>query len=177
MAPTCIFLASKVEVRFINPFPHKPWFLCVCSISLLKALWEKEKLLETNNFSFFPTVFSTFLENFLPLSNRLTKKTFLFHSTFCNKIDTDIQCFFHNVNKFSRDKLSFESGCKNAYSFTKQALVCTCLHSKSFENTEGKGVTSNFSFSRSVFHPSGELSAIFIKFRIVICKLFDSGRV
>ena len=51
----------------LNPFPNKSWFLRVCSTSLLKALWEKEKLLVTSNFSF-PTAFSTLLENFLPLS-------------------------------------------------------------------------------------------------------------
>ena len=68
---------------YINPFPNKPWFLLVCSASLLKTLWEKEKLL----------------------------------------------------------------------------------------------VTSNFSFSHSVFYPFGELSTIFIKFEIVICKLFQFGRV
>ena len=28
-----------------NPFPNKPLFLCVCSTSHLKTLWEKEKLL------------------------------------------------------------------------------------------------------------------------------------
>ena len=38
-------------------------------------------------------------------------------------------------------------------------------------------VTSNFSFSHSVFYPSGDLSAIFIKFEIVVCKLFQFGRV
>ena len=38
-------------------------------------------------------------------------------------------------------------------------------------------VTSNFSFSRSVFYPFGELSAIFIKLEIVVCKLFQFGRV
>ena len=54
----------------INPFPNKPWFLCVCRISLLKTLWEKEKLLLTSNFSC-PTVFSTLLENFLPYSSNL----------------------------------------------------------------------------------------------------------
>ena len=40
--------------------------------------------------------------------------------------------------------------------FPKQALVLTCLQYKSFENTVGKGeiaVTSNFSFSHSVFYP------------------------
>ena len=38
-------------------------------------------------------------------------------------------------------------------------------------------VTSNFSFSHSVFYQFGELPAIFIKFEIVICKLFQFGRV
>ena len=38
-------------------------------------------------------------------------------------------------------------------------------------------VTSNFSFYHSVFHPFGELSAIFIKFENVICKLLQFGRV
>ena len=33
------------RVKDINPFPNKPWFLCVCSTSPLKTLWEKEKLL------------------------------------------------------------------------------------------------------------------------------------
>ena len=36
---------------------------------------------------------------------------------------------------------------------------------------------SNFSFSHSVFYPFGELSAIFIKFEIVVCKLFQIGNV
>ena len=38
-------------------------------------------------------------------------------------------------------------------------------------------VTSNFSFSQSVFYPSKELSAIFIKFEIVVCKRFQFGQV
>ena len=41
----------------INPFPNKPWFLRVCSTSLLKTQWEKEKLLVTSNFSFSLSVF------------------------------------------------------------------------------------------------------------------------
>ena len=69
--------------RAFNPFPNKPWFLCVCSTSPLKTLQEKEKLL----------------------------------------------------------------------------------------------VTSSFCFSHSVFYPFGELFAIFIKFKIVVCKLFQVGRV
>ena len=41
----------------LNPFPNKPWLLRVCGTSLLKTLWEKEKLLETSNFSFSRSVF------------------------------------------------------------------------------------------------------------------------
>ena len=36
--------------------------------SLLKTLWEKEKLLVMSNFSFSHSVFSTRLDNFLPFS-------------------------------------------------------------------------------------------------------------
>ena len=68
--------------------------------------------------------------------------------------------------------------------FPKQALG---LQYKSFENTVGKGeiarnkqfllVTSNFSFSHSVFYLFEELSAIFVKFEIVICKPFQFEKV
>ena len=37
-------------------------------------------------------------------------------------------------------------------------------------------IMSNFSFSNNVFYPLGELSAIFIKFEIVVCKLLQFGR-
>ena len=36
----------------VNPFQNKPWFLHASSTSLLKTLWEKEKLLVTSNLSF-----------------------------------------------------------------------------------------------------------------------------
>ena len=38
-------------------FQNKPWFLLVCSTSLLKTLWEKQKLLVKSNFSFSHSVF------------------------------------------------------------------------------------------------------------------------
>ena len=47
---------------YINPFQNKPWFLHVCSTSLLKTLWEKEKLLVTSDFSFSHSVFYQFAE-------------------------------------------------------------------------------------------------------------------
>ena len=56
--------ATESKTAFINPFPNKPWFLRVCSISLLKTLWEKEKLLVMSNFSFSHSVFYLFGELF-----------------------------------------------------------------------------------------------------------------
>ena len=38
-------------------------------------------------------------------------------------------------------------------------------------------VMSNFSFTNSVFYPFRELSDVFIKFKIVVCKLFQFGPV
>ena len=48
---------------------------------------------------------------------------------------------------------------------------------KTLREKEKLLVTSNFSFSHSVFYPFREVSAIFIKFIIVVCKLFEFGRV
>ena len=55
---------SKGDNKYLpfNPFPNKPWFLRVCSTSLLKTLREKEKLLVTSNFSFSHSVFYLFGE-------------------------------------------------------------------------------------------------------------------
>ena len=56
---------------------------------------------------------------------------------------------------------------------TSQAF--TCLQYKSFENTVGKGeIAGNEQsvLSQSAFHLLGELSDIFIKFKIVFSKLF-----
>ena len=41
----------------INIFQNKPCFSRVCSTSLLKTLWETEKLIVTSNFSFSHRVF------------------------------------------------------------------------------------------------------------------------
>ena len=55
-------LSTAFFVSDVNLFPNKPWFLCVCSTSLLKTLWEKEKLLIMSNFSFSYSVFYPFWE-------------------------------------------------------------------------------------------------------------------
>ena len=55
--------------------------------------------------------------------------------------------------------------------------VCVTSLSKTLWEKEKLLITSNnVSFSHSVFHPFGNLSAIFVKFKIVICKLFQFGR-
>ena len=49
---------------------------------------------------------------------------------------------------------------------------------KTLREKEKLLVTSNFSFSHSVFYPFGELnSAIFIISKVVVCKFFPYGRV
>ena len=53
--PTMFSTPTKKKnlVSRINPFPSKPWFLCVCSTCLLKT---------SSNFSFFYSVFYKFRE-------------------------------------------------------------------------------------------------------------------
>ena len=58
-----IFYQAKWYFVYINPLPNKPWFLHICMNSLLKTLWEKEKLLITSNFSISHSVFSPFGEH------------------------------------------------------------------------------------------------------------------
>ena len=58
--------------------------------------------------------------------------------------------------------------------FPKQALVFMCPHYKSF-----KSMWEKEKFSHSVFYPFGKLkiSAIYIKFEVVVCKHFQYGRL
>ena len=53
-------------MRFNNSFSNKPLFFT----SILKTLWEKEKLLIMSNFFFYP-VFSTISEDLLPFLSTL----------------------------------------------------------------------------------------------------------
>ena len=50
----------------INPFPSKPWILCVCSKKLFENAVEKRKKIAP-----FSTVFSTHLGNFILFSSNL----------------------------------------------------------------------------------------------------------
>ena len=53
-----IFYVAYREI--FNPFPHNDTFRRPWETSLLKTLWEKEKLLVTSNFSFSHSVFYPF---------------------------------------------------------------------------------------------------------------------
>ena len=55
--------------------------------------------------------------------------------------------------------------------------VCSTSLLKTPRGKEKLLVTSNFSVFHGVFYPYRELSAIFIKFEIVVCKVFRFGRV
>ena len=55
--------------------------------------------------------------------------------------------------------------------------VCRTHLLKTLWEKEKLLVMSNFSFSHSVFYPFGQLSAILIKLKIVVCKLFQFERV
>ena len=49
--------STGLQPATLHPFPNNPLFLYVCTKCFLKTLWEKEKLLETSNFSFSNSVF------------------------------------------------------------------------------------------------------------------------
>ena len=53
-------LSYKVVCSHFNPVPNKPLFLRVYNASLLKTLWEKEKLRVKSNFFFSHSVFYRF---------------------------------------------------------------------------------------------------------------------
>ena len=129
---------------YFNPFPNKPWFLRVCSASLLKTLWEKDKLLVTSNLSFSHTVFYPFGK----LSDIFVKLKITMYKYF---------------NPFP-DKPWF-------------LRVCSASLLKTLWEKDKLLVTSNLSFSHRVVHPFGKLSDIFVKLKIVVCKLCQFGRV
>ena len=55
--------------------------------------------------------------------------------------------------------------------------VCSSGPLKILWEMEKSLITSNFSFSLSVFYPFGELSDFFIRFEIVVCQLSQFGSV
>ena len=88
-----------------------------------------------------------------------------------------VLCLLHHLSKLEKSgddgELSFNPF-PNKPCFLR---VCSTSLLKTLREKEKLLVTSNFSFSHSVFYLFGELSAIFNKLEIVVCKLFQFGRV
>ena len=94
-------------------------------------------------------------------------------------------CPFFDLNSLSSFKPSFGTHirCSVFFFFFNPLLkkplflrVCTFSLLKTLREKEKLLVTSNFSFSHIVFDLFGKLSAIFIKVKTVVCKLFECGR-
>ena len=94
------------------------------------------------------------------------------------KIDLEMPIFRILLDLLIKDTYTYKV--LVAYPFPKEALVFACLLYKSFENTVEKeeiAQKEQFLFFPKSFYLFGELPAIFIKFEIVVCKLFEFGRV
>ena len=82
--------------------------------------------------------------------------------------------FSSNTLKFNQSKILFFNPFPN-----KPMFLCVCRASLLKTLLEKKKILikSNFFFSHSVFYPFVEISAIFIKFEIVVRKLFQLAPV
>ena len=83
-----------------------------------------------------------------------------------------------NISSSHRDmtEINVESGVKHLPNKPCFLRVCSRSLLKTLWKKEKLLVTSYFFFSHSVFYLFRELSAIFIKFEIVVCKVFQFGR-
>ena len=113
-----------------------------------------------------------------------------FSQIFCLMID--LNCH-HLVNQFPGGKLLNQTKLKafaeDILNVTKMIMsvfnpfpnkpwflrICSASCLKTLWGKEKLLATSNFSFSHSIFYPFRELSAILIKFEIVVCKLSNFG--
>ena len=158
-----------------NPFQNKAIFLCVCRTGLLETLWEKEKLLITNNFSLSCSVFNL-LENFpLFLS--------IFKLSSANSVWKSLKCaVWESVNIWllclplaaivilcTMKALSYKDTFSSYQSVNEKKIysnqfnlfpnkswflrVCSTSLLKTLGEKEKLLVTSNISFSHSVFYP------------------------
>ena len=185
-------LSTKPNPMSFNPFPNKPCFLRVSSTSLLKTLWEKKKLLVTSNFFFSQGFFLPVWRNFghfHQIRNYRLQTPFSLEETKC--------VVWHRVNQLksgpvivsnsnpagkglrsSTRTLPFDKNGLNPFPNTPWfLLVCSTCLLKTLWEKKKLLVTSNFFFSHSVFYRFRKLPAIFIKFGIVVRKLFQAGRV
>ena len=81
-------------------------------------------------------------------------------------LDLSIKRAFEDQMKIQTQFNLFPNNFKPLFS-----LVCCTSLLKTLWEKEKLLIWSNFSFSHSIFYPSGELFTIFIEFEIVVCKL------
>ena len=142
----------------LNPFPNKPWFLRVCNTSLLKTLWEKREIACNEQFLLFPQCFQTLWRTF----SHVYQISNIYLQTL-SVLESLKFVIWERVNPFPNKPWFLP--------------VCSISLLKTLWEKEKLLIMSNFSFFHSVFYPFRELSAIFIKFDIVVSKHFEFGRV
>ena len=127
----------------------------------MKTLWKKKKLLVMSNFFFSHSVFLPFRE----LSTIFIKPNIVVCKLFQFGMEESKICCMGKgkVNPFPNKPWFLH--------------VYTRSHLKNTGGKEKLLITSDSPFSHSVFYLLGELSAIFIRFEIVVNKLFEFGRV
>ena len=130
-------------------------------------------------------MFSTLLENSPSFSLKLTLSSVnsfsLEESKSCRlgnyKISVktfSLLLYVYMCRRKSRSKSPIYNDFISTLSQTRPCF--TCLEYRTVGKRE-IARNSNFSCSHSVFYPFGELTDIFIKINIVVCKLFLFGRV
>ena len=115
---------NRFKIEFFIPFLKKLLFLHVCRTSLLKTLWEKEKVFVTSNFSFSLSVFWQFGELsaiFIKLKNcHLQTFSIWTNLKFCNFV----KLYRFNIALGSFNKIKF----KNILSKVKNKVSLLISH-------------------------------------------------
>ena len=157
---------AKGREFVVKSEPNNPLFYRRRKIS--KLLWEKEKNAAYQHFILFSQCFSN-----LSVTKLIICAASDAFNSYCLKF-----CYVESFNPFPNKPWLLR--------------VCSTSLLKTMWEKENLLVTSNFSFFHIVFYPFGEqcfwsfwrtfcpfgeLSAIFIKFNIVVCKHFQFGRV
>ena len=143
---------------YVNPFPNNPWFSRPWGIGLWKTLWEKEKMLMTNIFSFSYNVF-------FPIWHRN---------------------YFLTLSQTTNFRLQNSKGLQTAISNLMKMIESSPNGLKMLWEKEKLLITSNFSFSHSVFKRlvlqkcknQGLFGKGFSNITSVVCKCFhfDQGQ-
>ena len=101
-----------------------------------------------------------------------------FYVTFILSSAKGFNLYQSKILSFSKEVESIKFCLLNSFPNKPWFLrVCSTNLLKTLWEKEKLLVTSNFSFSHNVFYLFGALSTILIKFEIVVCILFQFGRV